>query len=407
MWFHAFSPGAIALVGVTLVLVLLPLWQLDEWHLFTVMAAWLLVWVAAWSILRAYRRHLLALLLFLPAAGLVCELTFRLQVFGMDGLSFDRYRPAGYAYPWSTFAYDASTYTGLKGDQSLMFKGGLYTVTHHGFRGRNVPWAKPDGVYRIVVTGASASMGAGVHDEDVVFARLERMLNESMPDRTVEVINLSMGGAEMGHMLHTLRHAGMAYEPDLVLFFVDRGGLRINPEEEPHLQVRKIEKPVWRLVAEPPYRFFNSLFFFFQAAQKHTQSWRERWLRLRIPYTRFQFSLHSGAPADRRDPLLARLHFERGLDRLQEIVGDVPVALYALRPGGRRGFGDPTIPFADYVERAAQERGMQTLMPRPGFDEGFSRHELILYPGDAHPNALHHGLFAEAYFEDLRRMIAE
>lgn len=383
----------------TFVLILLPLWQLDETHLFVVMTAWWIIWGTAWWMLRTYRRHLVALVLFLPVAGLISEALFRVQVFGVQGLLFDEYRPAGYASPWSNFQYSGDTYTGLKGGQTLIFKGAPYRVNHYGFRGKDIPHEKPAGVYRIVATGASAPMGAGVGDDDTFLARLETKLDEAWADHRVEVVNLSMGGASMGNMLHTLRRVGMAYQPDLILFMVDRGGLREDPSTEPHLRARKVEAPLWRRIAEPRYSFFSGRFFLFQAAHSLAVQQRNQFIN---KWTRFTVAGRYG----RIPPVRAQRHLNIALDRLQEIAGDTPIVLYMMRPYGRaRPFADTGLSFEDYLSVEAQRRGLEFLAPPSDSDSPYAQDELVLYPGDSHPNALYHAVFAEAYFDPLLKII--
>lgn len=388
----------VAWASALLLLTALPVYLVDAMPLHGVALLWAALWGGVWWWLRSYRKHLAVYLLLLPLLGVCGEVLFRLNVFGWDGLSFDQYRPAGYGSPWATFSFRPDTYTGLAPNQELFFKGARFTVNHRGFRGKDIAPQKPAGVYRLVAVGASGPLGAGVSDEDVVFARLEARLNEAFPDRTIEIVNLSMGGASMGNMVHALRHVGMAYNPDLILFFVDKAGIRSGAFVEERLHVRAVTESRWRQVVDPQFRFLEQRFFFFQAVKQHADDLRRKFARTWVP-------AHFAAPRERAPLHQRRPYLDAALDRVQELAGNIPVVLYLLREHRDGEFGDEGESFERYINIQGEQRGIHVL-PVPDLEDlPLGRHELILYPGDSHPNARGHQHYAETYYDDLRKLL--
>src|SRR4029079_7256646 len=90
--------------------------------------------------------------------------------------------------------------------------------TSHGFRDFERTYAKPPGVFRIVVLGDSYVEGFQVPLENAFPAQLEKQLNgQSTDGRRYEVIALGQSG--FGTAEEYLRYVnfGTLYSPDLVL----------------------------------------------------------------------------------------------------------------------------------------------------------------------------------------------
>ena len=88
-----------------------------------------------------------------------------------------------------------------------------------GLRGVERPYhAKPD-VYRILLLGDSFMEGYQHADDDLFASRLERAL----AGRSVEIINLSVGGYGTTQQYLYLRDEGLKYQPDLVLLAFQPG----------------------------------------------------------------------------------------------------------------------------------------------------------------------------------------
>jgi len=87
-----------------------------------------------------------------------------------------------------------------------------------GLRYRELPLAKPDNEFRLIVVGDSMTEGFGVADGDRFSDRLEEML--SREDRPMSVINAGLGGRaplDYGRVLFTI---GLQYRPDVALIVV-------------------------------------------------------------------------------------------------------------------------------------------------------------------------------------------
>lgn len=86
-----------------------------------------------------------------------------------------------------------------------------------GMRGPVRPYEKPAGVYRIILVGDSFVDGYTEALGDRVGDALERLLNETSPDRPTEVVSLGVGGYSTDQELLWLESEGLRYEPDLVV----------------------------------------------------------------------------------------------------------------------------------------------------------------------------------------------
>lgn len=90
-----------------------------------------------------------------------------------------------------------------------------------GLRDREYEVAKPEGVFRVALLGASIEMGWGVDDESTYANRFEDWLNHRAErlglDRRFEVINFGVAAYGPPQRLDTLVNRVRAYEPDLVI----------------------------------------------------------------------------------------------------------------------------------------------------------------------------------------------
>lgn len=82
---------------------------------------------------------------------------------------------------------------------------------------RELPTAKPEGVYRIVVLGDSFTFGGKVAVEDTFPRSLERSLQSLDPSRRYEALNLAVPGYNTQQEMWSLKESGLAYHPDLVI----------------------------------------------------------------------------------------------------------------------------------------------------------------------------------------------
>ncbi len=90
------------------------------------------------------------------------------------------------------------------------------TINSKGLRDTEHPYAKPEGVRRILVLGDSFAWGYGVADDEIFTSVLERLLAEREGTRW-EVINTGVSGWSTDQQYLFLREEGLKYSPDLVL----------------------------------------------------------------------------------------------------------------------------------------------------------------------------------------------
>ena len=131
-----------------------------------------------------------------------------------------------------------------------------------GFRGAELPGAKPPGTFRIVVLGDSFTWGFGVRERQAYPARLARLLSRRTGGAPrVEVVNLGLPGAGPLDYLHHLDHTAVALEPDLIvvglfandvndLYQVRRFGTRSPLYALAALQAGDGTRPWWKRAAE-------------------------------------------------------------------------------------------------------------------------------------------------------------
>lgn len=88
---------------------------------------------------------------------------------------------------------------------------------------KNYQHDKPDGTYRIITLGDSFTYGLFVNTKDNWTEALEDRLNAIKPCQTYtsyDVINLGMTGYDLAYAVERLHVRGVAYHPDLVLWFI-------------------------------------------------------------------------------------------------------------------------------------------------------------------------------------------
>jgi hypothetical protein len=104
--------------------------------------------------------------------------------------------------------------------------GAEFTTNALGMRDRPIATAKPPGVVRIALLGASMDMGWGVETDQTYENRLEDWLNRVAErkglDRRFEILNFSMAAYSPLHRLDAFRRKVPAFEPDLVLYAATR-----------------------------------------------------------------------------------------------------------------------------------------------------------------------------------------
>jgi hypothetical protein len=171
------------------------------------------------------------------AAVILTELTYRVYLFGPDGLTYEKMNSVheiGLSGLIQPSAYPEVLYE-LKPNQDTWFKLARFRTNSAGLPDREYSLTKPENTFRIVLVGSSFSMPSGVAMEDSWQELLERDLNAQAGGKSYEVINFSVGGYDIRQLLATLKQRALAYTPDLALVELTLGSpSRMRVEEAYH-----------------------------------------------------------------------------------------------------------------------------------------------------------------------------
>lgn len=99
-----------------------------------------------------------------------------------------------------------------------------------GLRDDEIVIPKPPGVRRILLLGDSMTAGLEVDRDATVEAVAEKLLSRPRP---TEVVNAGVRGYNLDNILGFLEHEGLAYEPDVVVYFFTDNDLTGEPRFTP------------------------------------------------------------------------------------------------------------------------------------------------------------------------------
>lgn len=243
-----------------------------------------------------------------------------------------------------------------------------YRINAQGFRGPDVALEKPPGVRRVLVVGDSFAFGEGVRFEDTLGEQLEHRLGAG-----VEVVNLGVSGANTLAELSFLRHRGVRFQPDLVLWIyvlndAGAGGLNLWEDFTETYEARWLKSSylVSHLYARIGRRILGRRYI--DQLVESSKSQRNKW--------------------------------ERSLARLSEarLVAEGAGARFAVAIFPFMYRLDDTYPFADFhrlVARHCRAEGIAVLDLLDAF-RGQTDTDLWVHPSDQHPNEVAHRIAAAA-----------
>lgn len=107
-------------------------------------------------------------------------------------------------------------------------------INFDGFRDKEYPQEKPQGVFRIVFIGDSEAFGRFLPLEHTIAKQLEASLNNNFSPARFEVINMGVEGYNSFQELEMLKVKGMKYNPDLVIVYYC-----FNDADEPEFYFKK------------------------------------------------------------------------------------------------------------------------------------------------------------------------
>ncbi len=260
----------------------------------------------------------------------------------------------------------------LRPNLSLEFHGAHLTTNRWGMRDQDYELARPANTFRIALIGASRDMGSGVANQEIFEAIVEDRLNadfEGKPYDHYEFLNFSIGGYNMLQKQYFLEtQQAFDFQPDMVIVVP-------HPEKE---RLRSLTH-LYQMQAhgvEIPYAYLRDLL-----ARAGV-----------IPATTEVEAINLLAPYG--DEMLAW-----SLNETARLIRDhnaVPVFLIYpyLSP-----LSDTNEDLATMIELA--EQAGFVLVNLNYIYDGFAPASLIVAEWDVHPNAVAHGLIAQALYRAL------
>jgi lysophospholipase L1-like esterase len=340
------------------------------------------------------------------------EIYFRLKYFGIEGIrSFHRYSPAGIGSPIAMVERDPETHTGLKPNSKGLVAGVPIYVNNLGFIDRDREFEKKGNVFRIVVCGASVSMGYGVEQEKNYSTLLEEMLNERISSRKYEVINLSIAGNYNSEILEVLEKVALRFNPDMIFIAESKDGLREwNRRNAPKLT--GIDRFFY--ILKKPYEKF----FFFRAFQNDFIPNMRRGLRdikaIIWQYAKDRLTLNQTTTPDENQNIFRNAEGgqskkEKRAFRHKEVLRDYFKKIKYLTHGKKVYILDFRVMRSLHV-KAVPDSYLKELSTEFGFgfihtydeDYGPLAKDMIIFIGDLHPNSKTHRIYAEAIFKAIK-----
>lgn len=317
------------------------------------------------------------------------EICFRLKYFGIEGIrSFHQYSPAGITSPIAMLERDPETHTGLKPSSKGLLAGIPIYVNNLGFIDRDREFEKKVNVFRIVVCGASVSMGHGVEEGKNYTALLEKMLNEKIPSQKYEVINLSIAGYRNNQILEVLEKFALRFNPDMIF-------IAESIDEQQVLNYRKVPKLTGRD------RFFYILkrphekFFFFRAfLNDFFPNMRRRIRNIKAIIWQAEDGQSKKEKRVFRHGEALRDYFKK----IKYLTREKKVFILDLRT--MRSLHVKEAPNS-YLKELSMEFGFGFIHT---YDENYGplAKDMLIFIGDVHPNSKTHRIYAEAIFKAIK-----
>lgn len=278
-------------------------------------------------------------------------------------------------------------------------------INSKGLRSPEIPYAKAEGVYRVLALGDSWTFGFRMNEPDAYPRQLERELSERAAargdSRRFEVINAGVIGYSTDQEAAYLRIEGWKYQPDLVL-------VNYYPVNDTHNKLamyRKREQlralhPWVLALTEAPQRLY--LRRFWKGVRRTLKA------KLRV------FQAGGDPKAALTDWTAGYQAGSPGWEAVRSALADigaqardrhVPV-LVVLLPDAQDLERYSTVhhaKIAPLVEGAVREAGLHFFDLEPTFAPWASREDEVRFGQLRHPNAKGYGIMAEAVADEIGR----
>ncbi len=351
------------------------------------------------SFISSFKPLLLAIA-FLIVSFIGGEFLMRLTLFGKDAVIHpDQYEPRLFLASNLMQTQDPQTPHYLKPNLNIRFQGKQFTTNEYGFREGSFEIKPSKDITRIVSLGDSYAMGWGLHDNEHYSHRLEILLNQSNKIK-YEVLNLGVMSYRNIDNIRAYKIFTHSLEPNIVLLHID-----INTLDRPPRH-----RPTWKNLVESPFgervehisniKLFlkqNSFFYHFaygfqsQLLKGFLPNWKHR-----IKHLERKRKMNTSNETTNRI-LLEQFIGQRYED-------GIPVVLLSLKKPKHLITSKSTKQIADAKLWVNELPGCYLIDANTTLANSITLKETV-YPGNGHPNAKAHQIYATAIHEELSKII--
>lgn len=289
----------------------------------------------------------------------------------------------------TVFTVDAAEFDAVPGIFSPNQKGvqeknarlfGSVTINNLGYRGTDIPLAKPANEFRIFMTGDSFTFGDYVHDDQTLPAQLEKELKKSCG--AVRVINGGLGGSTISDQIELSRRALVLNSDLVVVVFSENDFSDLGKG-----------KDMWRRLAENRQRKSRFPFSIVYRTLRKSAIWTLT-LRVHQKMHRRVVWEQPTSGIDHNDPMKSsktglRDVYRNLLAQEKAILAEAGIPLFfAAYPGWATVYGDHA------PEEVTSAVAIASALGVPAMDltttirtSGLSVNSAFLLPDDGHPSA--------------------
>ncbi|MBN1268652.1 MAG: SGNH/GDSL hydrolase family protein [Kiritimatiellae bacterium] len=271
------------------------------------------------------------------------------------------------------------------------FCGKSLRINAHGFRGREYAPEKPPNTRRIVGLGDSVMFGWGVDQDESYLAVVEQRLNDlPAPHPAWEVLNFAVPGYNTTMEVATFEQKALAFDPDVVILHVignDFGVPHFMWRPDQGLSMKK--SYLWELLRT-----------------------RLGWIRQDLDEDLIGHDLDGLEDEERADVLRQYRHmvgeeaFFRALEKLAALAQERGITVIVIHRESsdrqmrvlahlKQQYNVHTATVGAYTDAYCAEHGIP--------DTKEARRKLLwVSPGDRHPNAIGHAIYADMLMDALR-----